>query len=371
MSKRSSPCGHAARHACRGQDGYTLLELLIAAAISGALLGVLFHFAVSAQAAVGVQGEVADLQQRLRVVIQSVRHDLLLAGAGPSQGEPRGPLTRVFAPIVPARLGLIAADPELSFHDDRLTIVYVPDTRAQTRVAVDMVDGASPIAIEGSAPGCPPARACDFADDDRAVIFEPGGAGSAYELFTVATVDTASNTLTATAPLSRPYPAGSRVAQIVQRTYHFDRAGKRLMVYDGSRSDVPVLDHVVNVRVAYFGDPRPASVTPSAPGIANCAYAGSPPMPLLVNLGGMAPKLLRAAQLTDGPFCGQAPNRFDGDLLRVRRVTVTVRLEAESAEFRGTGAAFSTAGFSRSGVKSVPDLEATIDVAPRNMASPW
>ena len=94
-------------------------------------------------------------------------------------------------------------------------------------------------------------------------------------------------------------------------------------------------------------------------------------MPLLVNLGGAAPKLLRSAQLTDGPFCGEAPNRFDADLLRIRRVVFTVRLEAESAEFRGTSEAFATAGFSRSGVRYVPDIEATIDVAPRNMASPW
>jgi hypothetical protein len=357
------------RSTCVDEEGYALLELLIAAAISGALLGVLFQFAVSAQASVGVQGEVADLQQRLRVVVQSVAHDLLLAGAGPSHGAASGPLARVFAPLVPARLGLIGADAELSFQEDRLTIVYVPDTRAQTKVAVGMVDAASPLAIDGNAPGCPPGRACDFAEGDRAVIFEPDGPGSAHELFTIAAIDTAWSTLTATAPLSRPYPAGSRVAQIVQRTYHFDRAGKRLMVYDGYRSDVPLLDHVVEVRFAYLADPRSESVPASAPGVANCAYAGSPPVPLLANLGGAAPKPLRAAQLTDGPICGEPPNRFDADLLRIRRVIVSLRLEAESAEFRGTGGPFASAGLSRSSTKSVPDLYATIDVAPRNMVA--
>jgi hypothetical protein len=370
MNRRPVRSWHA-RGTCLCENGYALLELLVAAAISGALLGVLFQFAVSAQASVGVQGDVADLQQRLRVVVQSMGHDLLLAGAGPSRGAAGGPLARIFAPLVPARLGLIGADPELSFQEDRLTIVYVPDTRAQTKVAVGMIDGASPVAIDGNAPGCPPGQACDFAEGDRAVIFEPDGPGSAHELFTIAAVDPAWSTLTATAPLSRPYPAGSRVARIVQRTYHFDRAGKRLMVYDGYRSDVPLLDHVVEVRFAYFVDPRPESVAASAPGIANCAYAGSPPLPLLANLGGAAPKLLRAAQLTDGPICGEAPNRFDADLLRIRRVLVSLRLEAESAEFRGTGGGFATAGLSRSGTKYVPDLHATIDVAPRNMVARW
>jgi len=42
-------------------------------------------------------------------------------------------------------------------------------------------------------------------------------------------------------------------------------------------------------------------------------------------------------------------------------------VEAESAEFRGRGGAFTTAGLSRGGVKFVPDLETTIDVTPRNM----
>jgi hypothetical protein len=71
--------------------------------------------------------------------------------------------------------------------------------------------------------------------------------------------------------------------------------------------------------------------------------------------------------LTDGPACGEAPHRFDADLLRIRRVAVTVRLETESAEFRGLGPAFATAGFSRAATKAVPDLQATIEVAPRNM----
>jgi type II secretory pathway component PulJ len=46
------------------QGGYLLIEMLIAAAIGCALLGVLLQFAVSAQTAVAVQGDVVDQQQR-------------------------------------------------------------------------------------------------------------------------------------------------------------------------------------------------------------------------------------------------------------------------------------------------------------------
>jgi hypothetical protein len=350
------------------QRGYVLVEMLIAAAIGCALLGVLLRFAVSAQTSVAVQGEVVDQQQRLRVAVESMRHDLLLAGAGPSRGVARGPLVNVFPPIIPARLGLVDGDAELSFHDDRLSIMYVPDTRAQTALIAAMPGSSSPLAIDGTAPGCPATGACDFAPGDNAVIFEPGGAGGAHETFTVSTIDAAMNTLTPSAPLSRAYGGGSRVAVIVQRIYHFDRAGKRLMVYDGVRSDVPLVDHVVDLRFAFYGDPRAEAVKPPPPGASNCAYAGSPPVALLANLGGTAPKPLIGSQLTDGPVCGQAPNRFDADLLRIRRVVFTIRLEAESAEFRGAGPGFSTPGFSRAATKDVPDLQTTIEVAPRNMA---
>lgn len=359
------------RRRSSGQRGYLLVEMLLATAIAGALLGVLLQFTLAVHTTVAVQGDVADLQQRLRLAVEAVRRDLWLAGAGLSRGPGRGPLARVLPPIVPARLGRIGADPSLSSFDDRVTILYVPETRAETSIVAAMVDGASPLAIDGNAPGCPPARACDFSAGNRALVFEPGAAGSLYETFTIAAVDAIGNTLTPAAALSRAYPAGSRVAAIVQRVFHFDRAGKRLMVYDGDRSDVPVVDHVVDLHFAYLGDPRPDALAAPASGVVSCAYAGDPPVPLLANLGGTAPKLLAAAQLTDGPICGPAQNRFDADLLRIRRVVFTIRLEAESAAFRGTGSAFSTPGFSRGATRRVADQQATIAVAPRNMGASW
>lgn len=360
--------GHGSGGDSTGQSGYVLAELLIAAAIGILLLSVLLQFAVALQSSTAVQGDVADLQQRLRVAMESLRHDLSLAGAGPARGAGRGPLVHVFAPIVPARTGVSGADPELSFHSDRISIMYVPDARPQTSLASDMAGPAAPVAIDGNAAGCPAASACDFKAGDDVLIFEASGVGGAHEVFEVASVDMVSGTLTPSSPLSRPYATGARVAVIVQRVYHFDRAGKRLMVYDGARSDVPLIDHVVDLSFAYYGDPRPDVVSPPPAGGSNCAYTGSPPMPVLANLGGAAPKPLPDSLLTDGPACGQAPHRFDADLLRVRRVAVSICLETESAGLRGVGSAFATAGFSRAANRTVPDLRATIEVTPRNMA---
>jgi prepilin-type N-terminal cleavage/methylation domain-containing protein len=358
-----------ARSCLTTERGYGLLEMLVALAISGVLIGALLHFAVSAHASAGVQGEMADLQQRLRVAVETIRHEIVLAGAGPSRGPARGPLSNVFAPVVPARTGMIGADPDLSFHSDRISVLYVPDNGAQSRLVSDMATSGSPVIIDGAAPGCAPGSACGFVAGADVLVYEATGVGGAHEIFTVGSVDVSTNSITPVAALSRPYSRRAVIAVVVQRTFYLDQPGKRLMMYDGARSDVPLVDHVVALRFDYYGDPRPESVPAPPAGESNCAYGGSPAVPLLPNLGGAGPKLMSQAMLTDGPACGESPHRFDADLLRVRRVSFTIRLEAESAEFRGRGTAFSNSGVSRSSSRVVTDQQTSVDVAPRNMVT--
>jgi len=115
-------------------------------------------------------------------------------------------------------------------------------------------------------------------------------------------------------------------------------------------SALPLIDHVVDLQFAYFADSHPASVAAPLDGAGNCAYgAGDPPPPLLAALGAGTIVELPLARLTDGPYCGVAPNRFDADLLRIRRVRVTLRLQAANGRLR--------------------DLEVTFHVAPRNMVA--
>jgi hypothetical protein len=119
------------------------------------------------------------------------------------------------------------------------------------------------------------------------------------------------------------------------------------MLYDGAASDQPVVDSVDLVGFAYFVDPDPSTIPSPAAGTSNCVYAaGEPPLPLLRRFGGAALRLAGAAELTDDPACGSAPDRFDGDLLRIRMVRVTLGIAS-----RQGGAA----------------ERVTFDVAPRNM----
>lgn len=345
--------------------GYALVELLIATLIASVLMGVLLRLAATVQLSIRTQSDVVDVQQRLRVATDMIHRDLMMAGAGPSQGPWRGGLVNAFAPIVPARTGERGADPELSQYDDRISIVYVPDTPAQTAIVTAMGGAGAPLAIDASAPGCP-AGDCGFASGDRALVFDPADPDRAYDLFTVS--DATAGLLSHAASLSKPYGVGSPVVKVVQHVYHFDRPGHRLMLYDGDASDLPLVDHVVDLRFTYYADPAAGSVPPPAGSVPGCAYApGSPRVSLLQDLGGVALKALTPVQLSDGPACGVSPYRFDADLLRVRRVGVTLRLEAAGAEFRGAGPGFVSRGTSADGYRYIPDQQVTFEVAPRNM----
>ena len=94
----------------------------------------------------------------------------------------------------------------------------------------------------------------------------------------------------------------------------------QLMRYDGKESDVPLVDHVTALVFEYFG------------------------------ADGMA---LVPAMFQDGPWFPDENdrNRFDTDLLRIRRVRVTLRVEPAAKVLRPI----------------LPDREIRFDVAPRNL----
>ena len=93
-----------------------------------------------------------------------------------------------------------------------------------------------------------------------------------------------------------------------------------LMRYDGGESDLPLADHITRLEFEYFGE---GATT-------------------------LTPELFQ-----DGPWFPDERdrNRFDMDLLRIRRIRVTLRVEAAAPALR----------------RFLPDREITFDVAPRNL----
>lgn len=381
-------------------QGFSLVELLIAMTVSLVVLGGVFATLHPAEGAFLAQPEAADLQQRLRAAGERVATELRAAGHGSGQGLSSGGLPLYFAPALPARRGRRAPDPAGTFRRDVVTVVRALPGAASTRLIGAAAATAGVVAVADD-PGCPPGdSACGFAVDTDVALYDQTGA---YDTFTVRSI--AGNSLTLThnmidAPTI--YAAGSRVAAISSRTYFVrtDASGvSQLMQYDGAGgSDVPIVDHVVDFRLEYFADPAPPallrpltesmgpwttygpappprSTRPTAyPAGENCAFsreAGGDAvsrLPLLSASPALVP--LTSAQLTDGPWCPDAasPNRYDADLLRVRQIAVTLRIEAAAAAVRGpAGLLFARGGRARDAARLVPDQELRLVVTPRAM----
>jgi hypothetical protein len=329
----SNPSNESTRAA--GQAGFGLVEVLLSAFIACAVLLVLMRLTVTAQDATWVQTDAADLQQRLRVATDAIYSDLIMAGAGPSNSlEPAG-LASVLAPIVPARTGNRGADPELSHHSDRISILYVPEPSPHTALVVGMAGADAPLVVDENAPGCASRETCGFSRGDRVLVFDAKGVERSYDIITAS--DAQAGRIDHHG-LSKAYAAGARVVRVVQRVYYLDRAASRLMVYDGSSSDLPLVDHVVDLRFTYYAD-----------------------------LGGPVLTALSPGQMTDGPARGTSPTRFDWDLTRIRRVRVSVRLETEASVLRARGPLFAAPGTSTGGIRLVPDQQVAFDVAPENL----
>jgi prepilin-type N-terminal cleavage/methylation domain-containing protein len=355
--------------AARADHGFSFVELLIALAVLLAAAGALLQVTASGQRLTRSQAEATDLHQRLRVAAERLQKDLAHAGAGAGRGPLSGGLTGFLAPLVPARLGARNPDPPGSAFTDRVSVLHVMDGAWPARLTVDMATASDAVPISATALGCPPAGLCGFGEGTRALIVDTQGVGAGHDVFTVTGVAGELAHDAPNPPLHRPYAAAtSVVVPVVQRVYYLDRVTRRLMVYDGFQSDMPFVDNVLDLRLTYFVDASPGSVSRPPDGTGNCAYeAGSPPSPRLEDLGGEGLAELAPAQLTDGPYCGAGAGLFDADLLRIRLVRVTIRLEAASDVVRGGGPLFMRPGRSSSGDSYVPDYEVTFEVAPRNM----
>ena len=388
----------------RGSHGFTLVEvavasglfLLVAAAVLGAFGPV--------DAALAADSERGDMMQRSRAVFDALQRDLAVAGGGGATARDHGALLSLAPAVFPARLGWRAADPPGTFRAGVVTIVTAAPLPSISTTIAQAMPAASGVVRLNPGPGCPPASAsCGIAVEDDVMVGDGRGSFSLYSVVDVVPPFLQLRHNGVDAPFV--YPAGSPIVPIVSRTYELRAATAsrppRLIRYDGgSGPDAPVVDHVVGLSFEYLGEPDPprmrrplsdaggpwttygppppAADTSAVPYTAgsNCVFAanGSPlATPVMPSLGGASGALvpLTAGELTDGPWCpdAAAPNRFDADLLRIRSVLVTLRLESANASLRGpAGLLFTRRGTARAGDRYVPDIELRVRVTPPNLA---
>ena len=202
------PAVRASACVCGRDDGFTLIELLVATAITLGLMATLFGLTAPAQGVFDAQPELSDMHQRLRVGVDVLARDLLMADV----------------PVMPYRVGRRSPDPGVGifFRPDTISLVSVPWEGAAVR-----------------------SQTYYLRSDPAASVFQ-------------------------------------------------------LRRYDGAATDRPVVDHVVKLQFDYFGADR-MRLDPSV--------------------------------FQDGPWYpnNTDANRFDADLLRIRRVRVMLRVQAASA----------------------------------------
>jgi hypothetical protein len=384
----------------------TLAELLISSLITIAITAAVLGLADPAQHAFQAQPEASDVQQRLRVGVDSIQKDLIMAGAGTYAGPAAGPLSEFVAPVFPYQAFGGNPDPSRGtfFRNDAISFLYVPSTASQSTLASPLPPGAVDLQLDAP-PNCPApttTQLCGLGTGDRLLIVDQQ---SQWDVFGVGQVGVGAAVLQHRGtPASADFRAGALVAHVRLGTYHHksDDVAKvyQLMHHDGWATDLPVVDDVVALRFQYFGNPEPPRRTatllddptgpwttygPAPPPVAdmrgnwppgeNCTFLviDADHVPRLGTLGGggLTAVELTPAMLTDGPWCPDAlaPNRFDADLFRVRRIRVTLRVQSALASLRGpAGALFLKGGTARTGYRYVPDLEVQFDVTPRNMS---
>ena len=393
MSRPDGPCAR----------GSAFVEMVMSVAIMMVVTSAVFTLMNPAQGMFQAQPETADMQQRLRVGVDALYQDLVMAGAGTSSSSAVWTFGHDVPSVLPFRRGAQSPDPPGSFKPDRISLLYLPSASPQLTTSLPMVDIADDIRVD-AVPGCPGTDPlCGFKTGLTVVIFDDTGA---YDTFRVSgLVNSPPAVQHVGQPFSKAYRAGSHVSEIVAATYWLktDAVGKtfQLMRYDGYQTDLPIADNVVGLNFEYYGDPQPPALypSPSDVGVRRTSYGPKPPAigvddptdtwgagenclfrvedtrqavrPEMAELGSATGALVKldSDRLTDGPWCPDTTSarRVDADLLRVRRVRVRLRMQVGLEALRGTGPLFIHAGTSRGGARYVPDQELAFDVAPRNL----
>lgn len=385
-----SHTGTSLRVRGRASRGFTVVELLVSAAVTLSVMGVAVVLVGQARSALDQGAMGLDAAQRLRAGLDAVARDLRMAGAGPETTDG----TVLLAHSMPVVELLVPVAPEAGesapFRSVRVTAA--PMNAAHGRVSSRAVPG-GPITLRPP-PDCPIVPACGFREGTPAVLYDGTGA---FDRVTVTGIDPATWSVFVSPAVSREYAPDAMLTEVTSSTFvvnvEADGSG-RLMRHTAGGAVQPVVDHVVGFTVSAFGDAVPPlpGRTPQAPptygpvppppevddprdawpGGENCTMArgadGLPVARLSVSGGEGELIAMGSSELQDGPWCaGPLGEAYDADLFRVRRLDFSLRVEAAAAQLRGpAGVLFLRGGHGQSS-SWVPDLELRLSVSPPNM----
>ncbi len=373
--------------------GHTVVELLVAATVTLLVFGAVLAVVVPTSEGFATIPEHADAQQRLRVLVESIRADIWASGGAAPVG-PAGRTAHAWPAILPCGWGHdpVSGGSGPCARDDAFSVVRVPGPLWMVTAAeVGSGDTVVPVLRP---PGCPAGTAgCAYLPGDQVCLADGFGRVECSE---VSATGPDAEFLTLPEPLSGTYPAGSVVSAGFARTYYVradPSTGALQLRRRDHGSDQPFLDNLAGFTVEYFGAadppalrmgddgtlspsygpaPRPAASGTTGTYISSCAFAvvNVDPVSALQPLAAAPGELARVplSALQDGPWCpdGTGATRLDLDAYRVRSVRLTVRMQAPVRWLRGPDTVwFAQPGSGRSAGRLVPDVVAVFDLAVR------
>jgi hypothetical protein len=336
------------------ERGYTIIELLVAAAVMLTVVAGVAGVLHAALLRVPWLEESTDLQQRTRAALELLSADLRAAGAS----DPSGTLA-THLPIVLPRTA--AASPTVA-SGDVLTVRYVPAHGAAARLGGPLLPADALVVLDTGGVCVSNGIACGFRSGATALVSDRTGQG---DLLGVDAIAPGAFTTLVTTPRLTSYALGADVTELLDVTYTLDAAARILERQAGGVS-LPLADNVTALSFEYEGSAaRPREPTPPS-GTANCLYAadGTYLHPAVPTGGPLVP--IPIGELADGPYCGSGPLAYDVDLLRIRWVRVKLRLDTGADALRGTDPAFfARPGAARDG-RVIHDVDVTHAVSLRN-----
>ena len=350
--------------------GFTLVELLIASVVTLLVVAAAVAMAASARHAFVVEPAALDTVRRVREGTDALA--AALAGAGGGSGAGDG--VSSFAANVPIVRPLTSLTGAPGGRFTALSAVRAIEG-GLGRLAAPQPGPAGSLTLDRAASACPLTTAvCGFDVGDIAAVFDGRGH---YDVFQIGDVSDVLGRITPGAPLGYAYATGAWVLAVRVDRFGLLRqsdgshaltritwSGAREPMVDGvvdlefrvwGKARAPELrDAAIGSGVAQYGLPPPAPLAPDPDNVfaagAHCmiARAGTAPVSRLVSYEPEADGLVRfePGDFADGPWCAYdgSPGAYDADLHRISRVDVRLRVEVQSAEFRGPAGRLFTRG---------------------------
>jgi len=226
----------------KGDKGFAMLELLVAAAVSVIILGGLYLLLETGRFTTGRGDQKLQIQQSARAALDTMARDLRMAGSGLPNP--------VDYPNPPAAFAG-AASSSVSFLADPVN--------ASTVLTAQAASGATIISVSSTANFSPGATAYIFGNDGAS----PNPANH-WQQATIANGGVGSNSLTFTSGLSQTYIAGSQVSS--PRTYAYDLSGTTLRrdAGDGDGPQ-PLAENISGIEIKYYDKADTEINPPSLP----------------------------------------------------------------------------------------------------------